>query len=368
MTGAREVDCSDRHIMPGWTDVHTHFDAQAMWDPLLAPSGPAGVTTVIAGNCGVGATPTRADQEGRDFMLNCLGFVEDIPTDVITEGVQWEHPSGKPWESFGEYLDTLDSCDLAIDIGVMVTHGAVRPYVLGPERCNQSDKRGGPFENPLTLDEKKAVAECVRESIEAGAIGFSSSRFFGHRDLQGNLVPGSLADADEMVLISKAVAEGGGGMIEMINDFSIYDDLPHAGLDETLRNEHYEREKDWIRFVASEYKLPVHWTEFPTAPGGGPGAAIGGRDKAEATDEFIETAAAEGLDIKKQMVVRPQSLIFSFRSRLHPFNGKLHDLACVLQRFQRELCGQGPRASRPCASCRWSSGARGLQTQRCARR
>ena len=302
LTGAREVDCAGRHVCPGWTDLHTHYDAQCMWDPLMSPSGPAGVTTVIAGNCGVGVAPTRATREDRDFMLKCLGFVEDIPTDVIEAGAKWEQPNGSPWESFGEYMDTVDSCQLAVDIGVMVTHGAVRPFVLGPERSNLSDRRGGPVNDPVTLEEKHAIAQCVRESIAAGAIGFSASRFTGHRDETGNLMPGSLADVDEMVLIAKAVAEGGGGMIEMINDFSIYDDIPHAQLDNDLRNEHYDREKDWIKFIAKEYSLSVNWTQFPTAPGGG--VKFPGRDEAEAGDAFLEQCAAEGLSIKKQMVVR----------------------------------------------------------------
>lgn len=119
---AKTIDATGRHVMPGWTDIHTHYDTQCMvrltntratlacgllhgftrifagpqWDPLLTPSGPGGVTTVVMGNCGVGAAPTR--REGREFMMNILGVVEDIPVEVMREGVQWE-VGGKTWES-----------------------------------------------------------------------------------------------------------------------------------------------------------------------------------------------------------------------------------------------------------------------------
>ena len=217
------------------------------------------------GNCGVGAAPTR--KEGREFMMNILGVVEDIPVEVMREGVQWE-VNGKEWETFPEWLDALDQIPYAVDIAAMVAHSAVRPFVLGLDRCNISDKKGGPNENPLTNEEKQAVADCVKEAIAAGAVGFSTSRFTGHRDSTGQLAPGSLADADEIIMIAKGMAEAGGAMLEMINDFSSYDDIPMMNLDEKLRKEHFEREQDWIRYVAKEYGIPVNWTDVPTAPGG----------------------------------------------------------------------------------------------------
>lgn len=257
-----------------------------MWDPLLAPSGPGGVTTVVMGNCGVGAAPTR--KEGREFMMNILGVVEDIPVDVMREGVQWE-VNGKEWESFPEWMDALDQMPLAVDIAAMVAHSAVRPYVLGVERCNLADRKGGPLENPLTIEEKQAVADCVKEAIAAGAVGFSTSRFTGHRDSTGQLAPGSLADADEMIMIAKGMAEAGGAMMEMINDFSSYDDIPIPKLDEQLRKEHFEREQDWVRYVAQEYGIPVNWTDLPTAPGGKGG-----------DNSFMEGCYADGLPVVRR--------------------------------------------------------------------
>jgi N-acyl-D-aspartate/D-glutamate deacylase len=136
LAAAREVDATGKHLMPGWTDVHTHYDAQCMWDPLLSPSGSAGVTTVVAGNCGVGCAPTRATEEDREFMISTLGAIEDIPADVLRQGTQWE-VGGKAWESFPEYLAALDQLSYAVDIACLVPHSCVRPYVLGVERADQ---------------------------------------------------------------------------------------------------------------------------------------------------------------------------------------------------------------------------------------
>lgn len=212
------------------------------------------------------------------------------------------------WESFPEWMDALDTLPLAVDIAAMIPHSAVRPYILGVERCNLSDRKGGPVDNPVTVEEKQAIADCVKEAIAAGAVGFSTSRFTGHRDSTGQLAPGSLADADEMIMIAKGMAEAGGAMMEMINDFSSYDDIPIPKLDEKLRKEHFEREQDWIRYVAKEYGIPVNWTDVPTAPGGKGG-----------DNSFMDGCYADGLPVVRQMIIRPQSLIFSFRSRMHPF-------------------------------------------------
>jgi len=256
VTGTREVDVTGKHIMPGWTDIHTHLDVQCMWDPLLSPSGPGGVTTVVMGSCGVGAAPTR--KGGRDFMINTLSAVEDIPGEVIREGAKWT-VDGKDWESFPEYLKCLEGLSTVCDIATMVPHSCVRGYVLGPELANLSDKPGGPWTHPLTRKDKEAIAACVKESVEAGALGFSITRWWEHRDADGVLCAGTLADADELVLCAKAVAEGGGCMFQMHNDFKSYDDIPEDKMDMGLRKEHFKREWAWMRFIAKEYGLTVNW-------------------------------------------------------------------------------------------------------------
>lgn len=238
-------------------------------------------------------------------MMNILGVVEDIPIEVMREGVQWE-VGGVPWESFPQWLDALDQLPLAIDIAAMVAHSAVRPFVLGIDRCNLGDRKGGPADNPLTQVEKQAIADCVQEAVAAGAVGFSTSRFTGHRDSEGRLAPGSLADTDELILIAKAVAEVGGCTIEMVNDFSSYDDIPLNKLDPERRQEHFDRELGWIEFVAREYGLPVNWLD-----------GVGNTPKS--SHPCWRQWAEEGLPIDRQVIVRPQALIFSWRSRMHPF-------------------------------------------------
>lgn len=299
VVAAREVDAAGKHVMPGWVDIHTHLDVQCMWDPLLSPSGPGGVTTVVMGSCGVGAAPTK--KEGRDFMISTLSAVEDIPGDVIREGARWS-TNGKDWESFAEYLDCLDSISSVCDIGTIVPHSCVRGYVLGPQRAALSDKPGGPWSDPLTLREKESIAACVRESVEAGALGFSTTRWWEHRDSEGVLCAGSLADADELVLCARAVAEGGGRVFQMHNDFKSYDDIPEDKMDMQLRKEHYKREWAWIRFIAKEYNLKVNW--------------LGGGHRLDK----LEAAAKEGLQLYHQVLVRPQSLIMTWQSRFHPFD------------------------------------------------
>jgi N-acyl-D-amino-acid deacylase len=184
---------------------------------------------------------------------------QDIPAEVLRQGTKWDVDGGKDWESFPEYLDALDKLHYAVDIACLIPHACVRPYVLGPERADELDRPGAPVANPLTQEEKEAIAECVREAVEAGAIGFSTNRFRDHRDARGVLAPGTLASADEVVMCAKACAEGGAKMFDMHSDFVGYDDVAPQKMDPELRKEHYEREWAWIHFVAKEYGLTVQW-------------------------------------------------------------------------------------------------------------
>ena len=180
----------------------------------------------------------------------------------------------------------------------MISHGQVRQWVMGHERCNLSDKPGGPVSHPLTLEEKQAMAECVKEGIAAGAIGFSTNRFSGHRDTSGVMVPGTLGDADEMIMIGKAVAEAGGGVYEMAADFSCYDDIPAEKRTRERVQEHYNREWGWLKFLAQEYGLTVNFG------GGGP-------QRRRAMDEANAEIQANGGSgrITCQVFARPQAVI-----------------------------------------------------------
>src|SRR6516162_5051016 len=164
----REIDAKGLLVTPGFVDIHTHYDGQATWDPLLAPSSWHGVTTAVMGNCGVGFAPVRPEQH--DFLIELMEGVEDIPGSALAEGIDWK------WERFPEYLDALEAMPRAIDVGTQVPHGAVRAYVLG-QRCNTDY-----VPNEAEIAEMAAL---VREGVAAGALGFSTSRTLLHRDVKG---------------------------------------------------------------------------------------------------------------------------------------------------------------------------------------
>ena len=158
-TGLREIDATGKLVTPGWVDIHTHYDGQATWDPVLAPSSWHGVTTVVMGNCGVGFAPVKP--QDRNFLIELMEGVEDIPGAALSEGIDWA------WESFPEYLDALERFPRAIDVATQVPHGAIRAYVMG-ERCNT--------DYAPTADEVEQMAALVREGVTAGGLGFSRSK------------------------------------------------------------------------------------------------------------------------------------------------------------------------------------------------
>jgi N-acyl-D-aspartate/D-glutamate deacylase len=219
----KEIDAKGMVVTPGWVDIHTHYDGQATWDPLLAPSSWHGVTTAIMGNCGVGFAPVRP--QDHNFLIELMEGVEDIPGAALAEGIDWQ------WERFPEYLDALESKKRAIDVGVHVPHGAVRAYVLG-DRCNT--------DYAPNADEIAEMSEHVREGVMAGALGFSTSRTLLHKDKQGIHVPGTFAGSDEMLALGLAMKGLSHGVFEMVSD--------HLGDDD---------EWSWVKAFAQETGLPV---------------------------------------------------------------------------------------------------------------
>ncbi len=172
-------------MTPGWVDVHTHYDGQVYWDPLMTPSSWHGSTSAVMGNCGVGFAPARPDQH--EYLMALMQSIEDIPTETLRAGVPWN------WETFPEYLDSLDHTPRAIDIGVLVPHGSVRTYLMG-ERGEKGE---------ATADELAAMLKTIGEAIDAGALGCSANRTL----LKEGLVPGSFASDEELLAIAKVVGE-----------------------------------------------------------------------------------------------------------------------------------------------------------------
>src|SRR5262249_18595867 len=188
------LDARGLVVTPGFVDVHTHYDGQATWDAHLAPSCWHGVTTLVFGNCGVGFAPARRDRH--DWLIGLMEGVEDIPGAALSAGIRWD------WETCPEYLDALARMPRALDVGAQVPHGAVRAYVMGDR---------GAANEPATPADIETMGRLVREALEAGALGFTTSRTIGHRGVDGRPLPGTFAGEGGLGGIGQAPAAGGGG-------------------------------------------------------------------------------------------------------------------------------------------------------------
>ncbi|MDQ1510308.1 MAG: N-acyl-D-amino-acid deacylase, partial [Actinomycetota bacterium] len=227
---AREtLDADGALVTPGFVDVHTHFDGQVTWDPLLTPTCWHGVTSIVMGNCGVGFAPVQHDRH--DWLIGLMEGVEDIPGAALSAGIEWE------WETFPEYLDAVERKPLLFDVGTQVPHGAVRAYVMG--------ERGAKNESATAADIEQ-MADLVRLGIEAGALGFSTSRTIAHMAIDGEPVPGTFAAHDELFGIGRVLGVLGTGVFEL---------APAGALGEDLAAP--EREMEWMRELAAAIGRPV---------------------------------------------------------------------------------------------------------------
>jgi N-acyl-D-aspartate/D-glutamate deacylase len=282
--GRREIDADGRTVTPGFVDIHTHFDGQATWDPILAPSSVHGVTTVAMGNCGVGFAPARADRH--DWLIGMLEGVEDIPGTALAEGLPWD------WESFPDYLDSLERRSRTIDVGTHVPHAALRGYVMGARGAD-------PAEVP-TGAEAAAMAEAVGEGLEAGAIGFATSRTTVHRTAAGDRLGTLRAGEDELLVIAEEMHRRNLGVIQLISDCYRSPDMALV-----------ESELAMIRAMATvsgrplsftvqqSHELPERWRDL-----------LG----------FATGALAAGLDVKAQVASRPIGVLLGLAATVNPFS------------------------------------------------
>lgn len=272
----KEIDAAGKLVTPGWVDIHTHYDGQATWDPLLAPSSWHGVTTVVMGNCGVGFAPVKP--KDREFLIELMEGVEDIPGAALSEGIDWK------WESFPEYLDTLESIPRAIDVATQVPHGAIRAYVMG-ERCNT--------DYAPTQAEVDEMAALVREGVEAGALGFSSSKTLLHKDIHGEYMPGTFSGNDEMLALGLGMKGLNNSVFELVSD--------HLGDDE---------EWAWVTEFQKQTGLAVTLIAT-TAPAYENGKMY----------KLAEQARKEGREIRPQAAGRPTGVLHGLQSSFHAFVG-----------------------------------------------
>jgi N-acyl-D-aspartate/D-glutamate deacylase len=273
----RDIDADGLLVTPGWVDVHTHYDGQATWDPVLAPSSWHGVTTILFGNCGVGFAPVR--QEHRAGLIDLMEAIEDIPGTALAEGLNWE------WKSFPEYLDALDRMPRTIDIGAQIPHHPLRVFVMGDRGINRE---------AATPDDIAEMRRLTEAALRAGAFGFTTSRTYSHKTNSGDLVPGHFAEEAELYGIGQAMAKVGSGAFGMNSDF----------VDE-------EAEFAWMTRLSNETGRPVWFllTDRTKDPA-----------RWKRLMKGVHTARAQGAQITAQVAGRPVGAILGIAGSFNPFS------------------------------------------------
>jgi len=277
-TAEREIDATGLLVTPGFVDLHTHYDGQAIWSDRLTPSSAHGVTTVVVGNCGVGFAPCR--KEDHDVLVDVMAGVEDIPGVVMTDGLPWN------WETFPEYLDALDAGTRDIDVAAYLPHSPLRVYVMG--------QRGADRE-PATAEDLAKMRELAKEAMEIGALGFASSRLTIHKTESGSPIPSYDAAREELEEIARGVVDGGGGLLQFVPD------IPSGGYQPVLQT---------VFDVAEDVGLPVTFTLV---------VANAGDPTWPDAITMIEKANAAGGDITAQLLPRPIGLIIGLQLTANPF-------------------------------------------------
>lgn len=277
--GRREIDADGALVTPGFVDVHTHYDGQATWDSYLQPSSWHGATTVVMGNCGVGFAPVvPAD---RERLVELMEGVEDIPGVALTEGLPWT------WQSFPEYLDALETRPHDLDFAAQVPHAALRVRAMGERAAAHT----------LADDEEIAMmAKLAAEAVEAGAVGFSTSRTLNHKSISGELTPSYAAGRDELVEISRAIGATGKGVLQLVTDFD---------------DESYGTDYDLIRAMVEASGRPMSFSlsQSRRRP-----------DRFRETLRFLEEVNAEGHRVRAQVSARGIGLLMGLDCTLNPLS------------------------------------------------
>ena len=274
--GRDEIDAKGFIVTPGFVDIHTHYDGQAIWGESLTPSSWHGVTTAVMGNCGVGFAPCRPDDH--DLLVKLMEGVEDIPGAVLTEGLSWS------WESFPEFLDALETRPHDIDFAAQVPHAALRVYVMGERGANRE---------PASPADIAAMADLARDGVRAGGLGFSTSRTLNHRASDGRPTPTLTAGEDELTGIALGLRAAGRGVLQVVSDF--IDPDAELGM---LRRIAAASGRPLSMSLAQNERAPGSWRRVLDA---------------------IERATADGVTMRAQVCGRPIGLILGLPVSMNPF-------------------------------------------------
>jgi len=274
--GRREIDATGLLVTPGWVDVHTHYDGQAIWDPLLAPSCWHGVTTVMFGNCGVGFAPVK--KHHHDALMDLMEGVEEIPNPVLSAGLSWD------WESFPQFMDALDRRPRAIDIAAQIAHLPLRVYVMGDRAIRRE---------PANTDDIAQMRQLTIEALRSGAFGFTTSRTDSHKTPDGDLVPSRDADAAELLGIGSALGATGTGAFGMNSDFDD-EDYELAWMTKLAR----ETGRPIWFLLTDRYEDPERWRRLMKA---------------------VHEARGKGLSFTAQVAGRPIGVMMGIGTALNPF-------------------------------------------------
>ncbi len=283
-TGADVIDADGLVVTPGFVDIHTHFDGQATWDPMLAPSSLHGVTSVAMGNCGVGFAPAKPTAEQHDWLIGMLEGVEDIPGTALAEGLPWD------WESFPDYLDALDRRQYTVDIGTHVVHAPLRAYVMG-------ERGADPNEAP-TADELLKMADAVRDGVRAGALGFTTSRTIAHRTRDGLPLGTRYSSEDELAALVGAMAETGTGVVQLISDAYLSEDETFAREEMALMRSLVEQSGRPLSMTTQQVvEVPDRWREMLA---------------------WVAKGVADGLPMRNQVAPRPVGVLQGLTASVNP--------------------------------------------------
>lgn len=275
------IDAAGAIVSPGWVDTHSHMDGQATWDPYCSPANHHGITTLVMGNCGIGFAPCKPNEEAHQQLIEVVEDVEDIPGAALAEGIKWN------WETFPEYLDALDEMPRAVNVAAQVPHCAIRTYVMGDRGANNER---------ATPEDVEKMAALVAEGIDAGGVGFTTSRTELHKTRNGISMPGTYSEEDELFGIGAKLGEMGKGFYGMVSDFE--DDA-------------WREEMEWMKRLSIENKCRFNFILFYQTNEQW--------DRVKEQLKFVAQANKDGAQLVAHVGARPVNVLMSYHGTVHPF-------------------------------------------------